>query len=294
MVKRGRGRPKGKKKKKEEVKSPGIVLRKLPPELKTEYFPVEFFREGKRFASIVPTWFISTKQDIEDFVEDYKKRPEHVARVYGCRPTISSGDRFCRNPNLVTERANKDRENPVDEDGNYKEWFRPGQHEYVASYDMGIKRDASGFCLAHWDMDKEKVFVDLMLSIEAPEDGEMSFDRLRNIVYDLTTRGFFICCVTTDTWQSEETRQKFVDRGYEFKWVSVDKTNAPYQTLLDLLVEDQIDYYRHLVFEREFSELIYIGKKIDHSLNGSKDLSDAVAAAVHTVREEYSATPLIE
>lgn len=275
------------------MKPPELVYKKLPAKLTRENFPTEFFRADDEFAVVGPTWDFSPKVTIKDFRLEYSKKPDEVARDIGCRPTMTSGQRFCRNPNLVTERANQERKNPLKKDGTIEDWFRPGDFEYVAAYDIGIKRDGAGFCLAHYDYELDKVVLDLMEYREAVDGSEISFEELRSITYDLWDRGFFIACVVADTWQSQETRQQFECKGFVFKFVSVDRSPAPYETLLDLLVEDKLDYYPHPVFDLEFSNLLRLGRKIDHPDNLHKDLSDAVAAAVYTIMQDYRASPAI-
>jgi len=279
--------------KRARMKPPPIAYRKLPPEFRPEYFPTEYFREGSSFVAVGPTWEFCPNTSMDSIREEYRKRPDDVARDYGCRPSMTSGEKFCRNPLLVTERCNHERKSPLMEDGGYYEWFRPGDHEYVASYDLALRRDAAGFCLAHWDMETERVVVDVMQRFVPEDGGELSFDMLRHLTYDLFERGFYIAMVTADTWQSEETRQEFESRGYNFKFISVDRTPAAYQTLLDLLIDDMLDFYYDPVFDDEFSSLVRVGQKIDHPRDGHKDLSDAVAAACHVVREMYSTSPMV-
>jgi len=280
----------------QRMKPPELVYKKLPARLTRENFPTEFFQRGIEFAVIGPTWDFNPKRTIESYRDEYAKKPEKVARNIGCRPTLSAGEKFCRNPNLITERANHDRPSPLiinGDGGPYHEWFRPSDYEYVAAYDLGLRRDAAGFCLAHGDYEEGKIVVDLMIRREVEEGAEISFAELRGITYDLWDRGFYVACVVSDTWQSEETRQEFESRGFTFRFISTVRNSAPYETLLDLLVDDKLDFYYDPIFDEEFSNLIRNGRKIDHPDHGHKDLADAVAAAVYVISETFSASPMI-
>jgi hypothetical protein len=190
-------------------------------------------------------------------------------------------------------RANRDRESPVLPDGGYADWFRPGNFEYVACYDLASNRDAAAFCLAHYDLERDQIVFDLLIEIQAPEGGEISFAALREITYALWDRGFSIVLVVADTWQSLETKQEFVNRGFEFEFVSVQRTRGPYETLLDVLVEDKLDFYPHAKFQREFSELIDTGRMIDHPSGpgASKDVADVAAMACYVIRGRFSGVP---
>lgn len=81
---------------------------------------------------------------------------------------------------------------------------------------------------------------------------------------------------------SEDSRQQLEKKNFKTDYRSADKTPAPYDTLIEMLIAGRLDYYNHPLFLREMKALRTNGIKYDHAKNGSKDVSDAAACAVWT------------
>lgn len=171
------------------------------------------------------------------------------------------------------------------------DWFEPQPGaQYALHFDYGVTNNALGGALSHWKIDPDPVDVDDPLRVVIdlafrvlPQEvgGRIKFSRCRALVYELIRRGFDILTVSTDGFESEDTRQILSGRGIHTALVSCDKTLGPYGDLKSLIHERKLDYgpawwcneYRHL-------ELVQ-GKKVDHPPAGSKDAADSVAGSVH-------------
>jgi len=131
------------------------------------------------------------------------------------------------------------------------------------------------------------VWLDFAVNVIAsPYIGEVDFEKLRAaIVYALLENGIQIACVSTDGFASDEFRQILGKRGVKTDLVSVDKSDIPYTVYKSCINEDRINAPYIPVAIKETVELERNMKngKIDHPPDGSKDLSDAIAAVCSQV-----------
>ena len=176
----------------------------------------------------------------------------------------------------------------------FYEWFRgkPGR-QYFMHFDLakGTTKDAAGVALSHREPTGVCV-VDWMHCHRSRVPGQdIQFAELRQYVFDLHARGFAIKLVTYDQWQSIETRQILEGNGFKTDEVSADKTMTPYDTLIEMMLTDRLDYYNHSQFVREMQQLRTNGIKYDHPKNGTKDVSDAVACSVWKAIEDALENP---
>lgn len=147
--------------------------------------------------------------------------------------------------------------------------------------------------------------VSAIICIQAPPNGEISFSRVREILYWLKeVRGFRFRKCSFDGWQSTDSIQILQSKGFDVEILSVDRNLDAYDTLKDALYEgrlffppahgqdpyttwDRIYYLDEqgdpcARFQRELAQLELISdKRVDHPPTGSKDLTDAVAGAVY-------------
>ena len=95
---------------------------------------------------------------------------------------------------------------------------------------------------------------------------------------------------------STDTMQQLQRKRFHADYVSVDKQILPYHDLREALYEDRIDFPPYIcnihmesgsqpveILVKELTELMDTGRKIDHPLNGSKDVADAVAGVTFTL-----------
>lgn len=114
------------------------------------------------------------------------------------------------------------------------------------------------------------------VSIKAPKGRQISFDKNRNFIYWLKNKGFNIKGITTDTFQSYDTGQTLLSKGYPYSILSVDRVDPqsrlckPYQYFQSTIYDKRIEMYEHKLLIQEITELernIDTGK-VDHPDGG--------------------------
>ena len=136
------------------------------------------------------------------------------------------------------------------------------------------------------------------VAIKAPKGRQVSFEKNRNFIYWLKEQGFSIKGVTSDTFQSYDTGQTLLAKGYPYSVLSVDRVDTdrvckPYQYLKSTIYEKRIEMFQCDLLRNELTDLernINTGK-VDHPDAGSKDLADAVCGALYNASknaEEYA------
>lgn len=196
---------------------------------------------------------------------------------------------------------------PVDPRGRLEPWFKATNTlKRAVHIDLAYSGDgdACGIAMGHVpamvDVGGERkpyIVIDMLLRIKALPGREIFLGDIRAWIYLLRDKlGFKINMVTMDGFESTDTMQQFQRRRFGVEYVSVDKQILPYHDLREALYEDRIDFPPYLteihgesgtqeveILVKELSELVDDGKKIDHPLNGSKDVSDAVAGVTFTL-----------
>lgn len=139
------------------------------------------------------------------------------------------------------------------------------------------------------DVDIENVSEELVyqqvftIGIQAPSSSEISFEKTRQFLYYLRDEiGLNIKIVTTDGFQSVDTRQILRVKGFETGYTSLDRTPDGYDGLRSAINEQRIILLKgcKLLLE-ELSELERdnMTRKYDHTAYSSKDSSDSLAGA---------------
>lgn len=140
----------------------------------------------------------------------------------------------------------------------------------------------------HFSEDKEpvdelvcqQVFT---VGIQAPSDSEISFEKTRRFIYYLKEEvGLNIKLVSTDGFQSVDTRQILTTRGYETKYTSLDRTPDGYDSLKSGINDKRIVLLQNcneLWDELTDLERDNNTRKFDHPPKGKKDEADSLAGA---------------
>ena len=127
------------------------------------------------------------------------------------------------------------------------------------------------------------------MSIKAPKGYQVSFEKNRQFVYWLKEQGFNVKGTSSDTFQSADTGQQLIARGFNHATISVDRVDSdrickPYQYLRSTIYEERIEMYDSTLLTEELLGLERDNNsgKIDHSPNGinSKDAADAVCGSL--------------
>lgn len=133
--------------------------------------------------------------------------------------------------------------------------------------------------------------VEMACTIEPDANNEIDIAEVRAFVRSLKTKyGYPIKAVTYDGFDSRESIQAWRKDGMPAKEVSVDKTSTPYKQFRDAMYDRRIALLDDPDLLSEILELEYDENKdkVDHSVIGKKDLSDAVCAAYTSLCERRS------
>lgn len=241
------------------------------------------------------------------FREVFETNPLRALRDLGAVPSLAI-EPWDADGSLRREQCNPDRAHPLGEEGRQvgaRRWYfhprlRCAPEDTAPRWvhvDLALSRDCCGMAMGHakpiWvevavpDGGTERrphVVLDLLLRIRAPRGGQISFEGVRERIYELSERGYLIEGVSYDGWQSVDSLQILAERGYHTEECSVDKTLGPYENLLELMRLRAVDYYYYEPFLHEWERLTLIkGKKVDHVPGESKDVTDAAAGAAWNV-----------
>jgi hypothetical protein len=172
---------------------------------------------------------------------------------------------------------------------------------YVKNQEVRLNEDyikelikAEGFNVSRYTGQKQTaVVVDLLLQLRAKPEQEIIFDEIRQFIQSLKYAGFNVRMITFDGWNSVDSLQILNKAGIPAEVQSVDRNTEAYDTVKELLYKGLLDIYNNPIFIRECEELVRKPNgKVDHPdlsyrrsieegrLEGSKDVSDAVAGAV--------------
>lgn len=200
-----------------------------------------------------------------------------------------------------------DFDSPMDIDGRLATWFRaPNTLPRCAHIDLAYaaEGDRCGLAVGHVagmaEVDgelKPHIVIDLLAAFRAPAGGEIFIGSLRAQIYNMIDNlGFRINKVTMDGFESTDSIQQFKRRRIGADYVSMDREVLPYHDLREAIYEERIDFPPYMIYVqnnngvreveilvKELSELMDNGKKIDHPVNGSKDVADAVAGVTFTL-----------
>lgn len=189
-----------------------------------------------------------------------------------------------------------------------------------AHIDLGLNSDHAGFAMGHVSGEREVVrtlpdgavirewapvvYIDMAIRIGTFVGDEIDFSKIRRFIGALATYGFAFQCITFDSWQSVDSQQILKSTGYNTDKLSMDKTDEPYVTLRQTIVDGRLllPYYEPFLEEVVNLEHDRNARRVDHPVSmsnlkgehvrGSKDVADAVCAVVwHCSRTEVKVQP---
>ena len=134
--------------------------------------------------------------------------------------------------------------------------------------------------------------VELACSIEPDANSEIQFAEVRTWVKQLRDMyGYPIKAVTYDGTFSIESIQQWKKQGMKTGHLSVDRTSIPYKQLRDTFNDGRLKLFSQEVLVAELFELEYdeTKDKVDHPVNGSKDVADAVCGAYYSMLQRRAA-----
>jgi hypothetical protein len=280
-------------------------------EIDDDDHPIRPYMMGLQMA----TWEANLKHS-QDWLWrrfDGDANPRAFWRDFGARPPTTV-EGYYPDPGRWERQADPDRQHPYDEQGQLADWFKPccDSRRFV-HIDLGATRDACGVAMAHkpvpgcpWygdparDPGARRIVVDVCLQLMPPRQnevqGEISFDRVRQFIYDWNDRGFNIKGgqVSYDGWQSLDSQQQLRRHGFRTAEFSLDRDTEGHDTLQELVNTDSLSFYRYDPLIREGKQLTLVrGKRVDHPKGGSKDVIDAVAGACYFALKKGGRTTFI-
>ncbi len=129
-----------------------------------------------------------------------------------------------------------------------------------------------------------EIVVEQVIGLMPRRARELDIAEVRSFLVQLRTDfGFNIQVISYDGYQSAESIQMLRRIGIQSWQTSVDRTNEPYQHLRTALYGGRIALMPSDDLQEELIKLEYHAEqdRIDHPPRGSKDLADAVCAAVY-------------
>lgn len=154
---------------------------------------------------------------------------------------------------------------------------------------------------------RKGVNIDLALRITAPKGGEIRFSDIITFIKALKNKGVNIHIVTYDGWQSVGEIQRMNEFGIRAETLSIDRDNAPYDTLKELFYLGIVNGYNNSILKRELVDLLKNDKgKVDHPViswlrmeqegidKGSKDVADSLAGSSYkAIKEIFLETGIV-
>lgn len=153
----------------------------------------------------------------------------------------------------------------------------------LEEYEALQQEDAEGTMGVITEM-RPHIKIDFVLSFSASAaevpPREIQLRWARQLAFMLRQRGFPIGLFTYDGWQSLDSIQILTAQGIEARVVSMDKTDAGWKNLRDLMYEGRWETPNAPLM---LAELLSLNRhpngKVDHPVGGSKDEADAAAGA---------------
>jgi hypothetical protein len=246
------------------------------------------------------------------FLSQFENNPERALRdLAGIPPEaqdvfISLVDRIEECRDRWIERHGD--ESPVDDNPvrpQFAKWFKanldPRRRAIHVDLAVSGNGDALGMAMGHIEEIVERegekkpyIVFDMLLRIHALPGTEIMLSDVRHLIYYLKDElKFRITGVTYDGFQSTESIQQIRKRRIAADNLSVDKSTLPYEDLREAIYERRLEFPPYVTYlqkgstERveiavqELMRLQFDGKKVDHPVDGSKDVADAMAGVTY-------------
>lgn len=115
-------------------------------------------------------------------------------------------------------------------------------------------------------------------SLVAPREIQIRW--VRDLIYKLIERDFYIGTVTYDGFQSVDSMQILENHGIETRRVSTDRDPDIWKSLKDIASDARLRMPYSDLLLKELDALSRINGKVDHPPSGSKDLADAFSCSL--------------
>lgn len=133
--------------------------------------------------------------------------------------------------------------------------------------------------------------TEFVIAIQAKASSQIPFYKIKEFIYMLHRDGYPISKVTFDGFQSVNLIQDLTMMGINAEILSVDRKKDPYDTLKDALLTGRWMAPKNDILEKELKGLVDTPKCIDHTRDGSKDISDSCAGSLYSAYQSYAQYP---
>jgi len=299
--------------------------------LKETYdYETRFFIWEKSLAIQSPTWNMRDGQEIETYLDEFRRNPANATRDFGANP-IDAVNPAIESKNFIdlSFKTLKDVKHPIIKPPRIQptggitdtvftpEFYTNDPIKRYCHVDIGLTRDRLGLAIGHahrWTENKitdikeivkvvkePHIRFDLIASFQGYKDNPIQLLAVRKLILDVTTRGFKISKVTLDGYQSTDFIQSMQRMGISSKILSIDKDQEPFDELIKSIYSQQIHLYPLYINtpdgkvnlpHKEMRQLERMPEegKYDHPLGGSHDLLQAIAGVVYTIKQEATPT----
>jgi hypothetical protein len=198
----------------------------------------------------------------------------------------------------------------------FKEYFNNtpyGNNPRTIHIDIGLTNDSLGIAACVLTgFEKKRIldpvtleYVDVTVPMTATEwsfgiknkpGQEVPLDKVKTFLFWLAKKKYPINCISFDSYQSRHFKQLMEKEGFTVDIVSVDKETYPYFNLRDCMYKGyhtvphsaNTDKKQNLKKELQELEVIDSGRRVDHPIEGSKDIADGVAGSHYVMtRDAY-------
>jgi hypothetical protein len=267
-----------------------------------------------------------------DLKANFLRDPENFIRDIACIPTESTRP-FFKLRDRVRKVENTAYKNPFDENSLvFDDDFLPNTTHLFQRYmhiDLGIKKDAVGISMCYAphfvtrsinkitaegnNIEQVRlpyVKFDFLGRIKAGKGEEILISSIRDIIYNIQKRGFYLALITFDGFQSVDSIQILKAHGFRVGRVSIDRTSTKLildkrakdgsgvrrestdgqtlgamQALKDSCYDERLSmpYHEYWVKEALGAEIDYKRNKVDHKPRGTIDLLQSMAGSVYNL-----------
>ncbi len=176
-----------------------------------------------------------------------------------------------------------------------KRWVGTEQYPRFAHLDLALSQDSAGLAIGHVRCFKRMrrsemvdelmpvLVYDVVLEIRPPKGGEINFEKIRKLLYMLRENGMPVKWVTADQYQSSDMLQILNSKGLFVGRTSVDKNPGVYELFKTAIYDGRVEAPEHPLALWELTRLERDPKtgKIDHPIDASKDVADAMASVAY-------------
>lgn len=167
----------------------------------------------------------------------------------------------------------------------------PVDRKLYVHVDMGVAQDICGIAITHFDGMKQIKFDGITKTVSTFKTPvcfglsrkigqETPINKVRDFLIGLN-KFREIALVTTDTYQSTQLRQELIQAKLNAKVQSVDRTDVPYNTIKNLILQERVKVAKSERALHELLTLKRVGRKVDHPETSSKDIMDAVCGSIY-------------